>query len=228
MPESAAKTSISERSPAKLAIDEIRGALLETLLDHVSPLSRKAVGGDGGVELFFRRTHHGLNETVDGLAFCLRHRGERLTVAKPLAERVLGLSEIGRCSSQPCVVAEVPRPSIATKPPEAAQKRHCSGLDPLLELRALLFGELAGVNCLLNAILQRLLERVFEGARLDSQHSGSVVDDCLAILVRSEHTGSGNRGGGAESDREHECHDRAGNEFVLVCLSMPEDETRGV
>ena len=219
-----------ERAVTKLAVDEIRSALHEILLDHVGLFSGQAICRDRRIELLLCRIDHCLNETVDGFPFFLRDSRERLSVAELLAQLISGQSEIGRCGVQPGELTHVPGSSIvAVEPAEAAEEeRRISGLDPRFELRALFLGEPAGSDRLLNAVLQALLERFLERARLDAELRRSVVDDRLALAARPEHARRGDRGRCAESDREHEHYGRAGGECWPSAFFHSEDVTRDV
>ena len=65
-----------------------------------------------------------------------------------------------------------------------AEQRHVAGLDPLLELVALGLRQPARRDGLVDTILERLLQRGAERARLDAQLLGSVVQHCLVLLLR--------------------------------------------
>jgi len=84
-------------------------------------------------------------------------------------------------------MTQVPRPSIAPEAVETAEaaeeERRVSGLDPVLELRALFVGEPAGLDSLSDAVLQPFFERLLERARLDAKLGRSVFDDRLALVV---------------------------------------------
>src|SRR6184192_75547 len=64
-------------------------------------------------------------------------------------------------------------------------------LDPLLELVALGLREAAGRDGLVDAILERLLQRGAERARLDAELFRRVVDHRLALLLRRAELGGG-------------------------------------
>src|SRR5512132_3379819 len=64
------------------------------------------------------------------------------------------------------------------------EEREVVGLDPLLQLVALLLRQPAGGYRGVDPVLERLLERGAELARLDTQALGGIVDDRLALLAR--------------------------------------------
>ena len=99
---SAAGAPISpERAETELAVDEIRRALLQILLDHVRPVSGEAICGDRCIELLLRRVDHRLNETFDGLPCFLGDGRKGLAVAELFTQLIPCQSEIRRCSVQP-------------------------------------------------------------------------------------------------------------------------------
>jgi hypothetical protein len=75
----------TEASFRTLAVDEVRHPLLEVTRDLVGLNLRQPALGHGFIELRLGSAHHGLHETVDGLALVLRDLGERLTAGKPFA-----------------------------------------------------------------------------------------------------------------------------------------------
>jgi len=136
----AAKASICPKpASTKLAVDEIRRALFEVLLDHVGALFGQATGRNRCVELLPCRVDHRLNETVDGRSFFLRDVRERVSVAKLLVQLSLRQSEIGRCRLEPRErIRAWPSITKAVKAAEAAEEgRRLAGIDPLLQLRTL-------------------------------------------------------------------------------------------
>ena len=110
--ESAAKAAIRpERAATKLAVDEIRRALFEVLLDHVGALFGQTTGRNRRVELLLGRLDQRLNEAVDGLSFLLRDLRKRVSVAELLVQLVLRQPEVGSCGLQ------TPRASSGAGPP---------------------------------------------------------------------------------------------------------------
>ncbi len=75
----------------------------------------------------------------------------------------------------------------AAEHPEPAEHRIVACVDSLLELVGLLFGQAALRDCFVDAVLERLLQRVGELRRFDAELLGRIVDDRLALLARLEH-----------------------------------------
>ena len=75
----------------------------------------------------------------------------------------------------------------------AEEERQRAGLDPLLQLVSLRVRQLPGRDGRVDAVLERFLQRSGERARCDAQLLGGVVDDCLAVVARSEPVGRDRR-----------------------------------
>ena len=92
------------------------------------------------------------------------------------------------------------------------EEREVAGADPLLEPRALLLRKRAVLDRGVDAVLQRLLERVAQLARPDAELLGRVVDDRLTLLLRRERL---RRGDPRTGDNGHEDGDSASDEQVV-------------
>src|SRR4029079_17966612 len=85
------------------------------------------------------------------------------------------------------------------------EEREVARLDPLLHRRALLLGQAARLDRLVDAVLEGLLERGIQLRRVDAELLRRVVDDRLALVVRRQPVGGegaagahhGQGGGGA-------------------------------
>jgi hypothetical protein len=72
---------------------------------------------------------------------------------------------------------------VATTPADPAEQRVLARIDPVSELVGLRLCQSSGLDSLVETILQRLLQRVGELGRLDTELRGSVVDHCLGLLA---------------------------------------------
>ena len=97
------------------------------------------------------------------------------------------------------VTTEPARPAVSAA---AEEQRVVVRVDSLLQLVSLLLRETAIVESLVDAILQRLLQRIRQLRRLDAELRGGVVDDGLALLVGREDAGRGDRARRSESGDE--------------------------
>ncbi len=68
------------------------------------------------------------------------------------------------------------------RPAVAEEKRDVGRPQSLLQHLGLLFGQPAGVDGLVELVLQRRLECIGERVRLDSEPCGRIVDDRLAPM----------------------------------------------
>jgi hypothetical protein len=125
-----------------------------------------------------------------------------------LVERGLRQAEIARGGVEMAAGA-VARTAV---PPAGAEQREVAGLDPLLQLGALLLRQPARGHRGVHPVGQRLLERVRELRRLHAELLGRVVDHRLALLRGRPGLGRGDRGPAA---RDREPGDRSGDDLAL-------------
>ena len=128
---------------------------------------------DGRVQVRLGVLDHRVLQAVDGLALRLRDLGEGLAALEPAVQLVLGQAEVARGRVEP--VDEPVRPAGAVAEAGRPEEREVVGLDPLLELVALLLRQPAGGDGRVDPVLVRLLQRRAELARLDAQGLGGVV-----------------------------------------------------
>ena len=100
------------------------------------------------------------------------------------------------------MVVEAARPG--TEAATAEEERHVAGVDPLLDPVALRLRQPACLDGRVDAVLQGLLQRGGQRARLDAELLRSVVQDGLAFLPGREHPGG--RDGGARAGDDQERH----------------------
>ena len=100
---------------------------------------------------------------------------------------------------------EAPGAGLAEPP----QELHLAGVDPCLQLDALLLGQPALFYRGIDASLQRVPECVLELARLDVEAIGRVVEDGATLVGGRERARGGDGAGHAQADREDDSsHDR--------------------
>ena len=127
---------------------------------------------------------------------------------------------------------EVPEPArprtgmqSAAEEPERTEQRILVGVDPLLELGRLLFGQATVLHGFVDAVLQCLLQRVRQLRGLDAELGRRVVDDRLALVIRREHPGRSDRAGRAEPGDEERDAGGAGRDGRLLPSRHARHET---
>ncbi len=165
-------------------------------LRHVAPLDRLR-------ELLLCGGDQGIHQAVDRLVLVPCDLSERLAALERPAQLRLGHPEVARRPFElpgkgtVTVLVLVPEPGSRAE----AEERHVAGLDALLQLLSLFLREPTVRDRRVDAILQRLLERIAQLLGLDSELAGRVVDDSLPLLPRGERLGGGN---GAADDEHRE------------------------
>jgi hypothetical protein len=112
-------------------------------------------------------------------------------------------------------VAVAAREVAAVSAEAGKDQRHLAGLDALLQLGFLLLRQPAALDLLVDAVLQRVLQRVRKLARLDAELIRGVVNYRLALLTDVERALRGHCAGGADCHRERDCACYSGCELVL-------------
>src|SRR5712691_922401 len=148
--------------------------------EHLGLLSlRQAARRHGIVELVLRGGDKCVDQAVDGLAVCCRNLGEALATLELGTElRFRDADVAGRSleATEELVVAEAGM--------EPAEKPESVRRDALLD--GITFGlrDAPRGDCRIDAVAERLLERVAQFAGRDSESLRGIVDNCLALRAR--------------------------------------------
>src|SRR4029079_3049206 len=149
----------------QLAVDQVVEVLLEARKDPLLLGGGEPPRLHGGVELRLRVLEHGVLQSGDRLVLRLGDVGDALAAFEPRAQLGLGQAEVARgrveAVHEPVRAARMPEPE--GRPTE---QRQLPGLDALLELLALLLGQAPVGDGRVDAVLERLLQRGAQLARL--------------------------------------------------------------
>src|SRR4051812_1706978 len=173
----------------RLAVDDVVDVALE-LLEHLVALGvGQHLVGDGLVELGLRLVDDGALEAVDVLALRLGDVCERLARLELPVELLLGEAEVLRRRVAAGAAVEEHAASAGTAGAvtlaalqRAAERDAPVGLDPRLDAIGLRLGEAPVLDRLVEAVLERALQRGAEVVRADVQPLGGVVEQRLALL----------------------------------------------
>src|SRR5438552_18895712 len=138
----------------------MRDAITETAQHLVLLGLRQAACGDGAVEPLLRRVHEGIDQPGHRLALCGRDLGETLPALELRTKLRLGQAEVTRRGGEVSEEAEVPEPRA-----EASEEGEVAGVETLLEGVSFRLRQPARGNGRVDAVGQRLLQRVAQLAR---------------------------------------------------------------
>ena len=192
--------TVSERRTSEVAVDEPLDPLFEPSLQ----LGRLLLGDPTGplslVDPLRRSRDERLHEAALGLALLFGDLRQSL-VGERLAKLRLRQAEICGRVAQEVELPYAAEAAIEVRPAVAEEKRDVGRPQSLLHHLGLLFGKPAGVDGLVEPVLQRLVQCVGERVGLDSELCRRVVDDRLALLGGRERGRRRERSDRAEADR---------------------------
>jgi hypothetical protein len=190
-----------------LRLDPVCNAFLQIGERRVRLGLSDAASSDGLIDPLLRRSDECVHEPVNRLALVPRNLGETLAVLQLGTKLRLGEPEVRRRRIQITVPGAMS---------QSTDERKVVGLNSLLELIALLLRQLPGGDSLVDAIAERLPQRIAELARRDAELFGCVVDDALALFGTRAGLRCSDCGAATPGDRERS----RGNEDLVLSVQI--------
>src|SRR5436190_3267940 len=214
------------------AVDAIRDPLLQAREDRLLLRLRQPSGGYRRIELLLLGGVEDVHEITDGLAVLPGNLRESFAALELRPELCLGQPEIGRGCGE--IVADMLERPVAEA--TEAEQRHRSGFDARFQRVAFGFREPSCCDGGVDAILERLLQRIRERARLHAELLSRVIHDGGAFLTRraelrcaDRDPAAGNGEGGRRSRDElrPSVHSRASFAAKRITAAAPKSAVRG-